>query len=551
MEMNAVNATSLYLSACRSVFQCDVREPDTYAELYRVLPYLKDSLSCLVCGNLLQDPIAPTDSTCQHYVCKACKGKKMSIKPTCSWCKDYKQFAENRQLGILVECYRKLCEYISESPLVEKIASTSGGSPEIMFMLEDVLGMKLEKESPSALDMTSLALPMSPAVPERLPLISSPARPPQPSLLEGQGPVKEECLADTDDAKATAVVEASSSELRSNMGSVLGLEPAISRQPSLVNAFKQPKYRCEPILFSVEEVLDSLKVDCDDVRDSLQKEMSLSLTLAPQSTQHRVCLKLEPWPLHTVPDHTRTPTLGISCSVATTRAVGLSRKRSHSESDREKVKPMPIASLIEDPTVATQAPITLLHEPKDTTVLTLTKAPASDCDLQLNKAVLSKNVQCTPQQIVKKACLKTNKHRPRAKSKDMPGLDGVLSSGGSQSKVYRKAKEKKGCKCGRATQNPSVLTCRGQRCPCYSTRKACLDCICRGCQNSYMANGEKKLEAFAVPEKALEQTRLTLGINYTSIAVQNIGASTDVLSLSTDSPSGPFHVDTSQDGPKP
>ena len=36
-----------------------------------------------------------------------------------------------------------------------------------------------------------------------------------------------------------------------------------------------------------------------------------------------------------------------------------------------------------------------------------------------------------------------------------------------------------------------------------------------------MANGEKKLEAFAVPEKALEQTRLTLGINVTSIAVRN------------------------------
>lgn len=51
---------------------------------------------------------------------------------------------------------------------------------------------------------------------------------------------------------------------------------------------------------------------------------------------------------------------------------------------------------------------------------------------------------------------------------------------------------------------------------CFS--QACLDCICRGCQNSYMANGEKKLEAFAVPEKALEQTRLTLGINLTSIA---------------------------------
>lgn len=41
-----------------------------------------------------------------------------------------------------------------------------------------------------------------------------------------------------------------------------------------------------------------------------------------------------------------------------------------------------------------------------------------------------------------------------------------------------------------------------------------------------MANGEKKLEAFAVPEKALEQTRLTLGINLTSItaaALRNPG----------------------------
>eukprot|EP00064_Thunnus_orientalis_P022687 superscaffoldBa00007890_g22901 len=28
-----------------------------------------------------------------------------------------------------------------------------------------------------------------------------------------------------------------------------------------------------------------------------------------------------------------------------------------------------------------------------------------------------------------------------------------------------------GCTCGRTTQNPSVLTCRGQRCPCYSKRK--------------------------------------------------------------------------------
>lgn len=49
-EMNPVNATSLYLSACRSVLQCDAGDPETYAELYRVLPFFRDSLSCLVCG---------------------------------------------------------------------------------------------------------------------------------------------------------------------------------------------------------------------------------------------------------------------------------------------------------------------------------------------------------------------------------------------------------------------------------------------------------------------------------------------------------------------
>ncbi|MBN3284596.1 MSL2 ligase, partial [Polyodon spathula] len=221
-------------------------------------------------GNLLQDPIAPTNSTCQHYVCKACKGKKMMMKPSCSWCKDYEQFEDNKQLCILVDCYRKLCEYIAESPLAQQIASAVGGSPDILAMLKEGL---------------------------------------------------------------------------------------------LLN---------------------------EDEQEDSQVAVSQSLSRSPTKV------------------------------------------------------------------------------------------------------------------------------------------------------VYKKPQEKKGCKCGRATQNPSVLTCRGQRCPCYSNRKACLDCICRGCQNSYMANGEKKLEAFAVPEKALEQTRLTLGINVTSIAVRNASTSANVINVTAGSPVATF-----------
>ncbi|KAK9401026.1 E3 ubiquitin-protein ligase MSL2 [Crotalus adamanteus] len=68
-------------------------DPQCLAEIGKLLPYFRQSLSCCVCGNLLQDPIAPTNSTCQHYVCKTCKGKKMMMKPSCSWCKDYEHIA--------------------------------------------------------------------------------------------------------------------------------------------------------------------------------------------------------------------------------------------------------------------------------------------------------------------------------------------------------------------------------------------------------------------------------------------------------------------------
>ncbi|XP_076150420.1 E3 ubiquitin-protein ligase MSL2a [Alosa pseudoharengus] len=551
--MNPVNATSLYLSACRSVLQCDAGDPETYAELYRVLPFFRDSLSCLVCGNLLQDPIAP--NTCQHYVCKACKGKKMTIKPACSWCKDYDQFTENKQLGILVECYRKLCEYISESPLVEQIASTAGGSPEIMFMLEDVLGMKLEQESPGVLDIPSLMLPLSSAASEGLPPTSHLAEQ-AASSLDAEGAVKEEPLdhAIQDNyakaATAGAVVEVSSSVLPVSMDVVTVQESPVPREPSsgTFNSFSDSKHSHEPVLFSVDEALESLESGCldEDLHDGLQRDLLMSVGLASGLSEPRTSSQQDSRTLTS--SHSQKPPSGISCSAATPRTARLHRKRSHSESDSEKVKPLPIASFIEEPPVASPAPLTVTHEPNDT-VQPFAKIP-SDRVLQVNKALLdtTKNIQQNLGQSVKNICTtKTTKtNRPKDKTKDRP-LSGSVTSGNS-TKVYKKAKEKKGCKCGRATQNPSVLTCRGQRCPCYSTRKACLDCICRGCQNSYMANGEKKLEAFAVPEKALEQTRLTLGINYTSIAVRNVGANAGVLSLSADSPITSFLVASSHDG---
>lgn len=48
--MNPVNATSLYVSTCRYIMQCEPQDPGSFPELYKLLPYLRQSLSCCVCG---------------------------------------------------------------------------------------------------------------------------------------------------------------------------------------------------------------------------------------------------------------------------------------------------------------------------------------------------------------------------------------------------------------------------------------------------------------------------------------------------------------------
>ncbi|XDV27281.1 hypothetical protein PO909_030841 [Leuciscus waleckii] len=430
--MNPVNATALYVSACRSLLQCDPKDPETYGGLFNVLPFFRDSLSCLVCGNLLQEPLAPKDSSCQHCVCKGCKGKKMLLKPSCSWCKDYEQFEENKQLQILINCYRSLCECVSVCVMTEQSALGVKGYTEVKKMLEEVLGVKQEQEEFSSV-------------------------------------------------KETAYVPHLKTETDSENSA--DIKPSVSDKPSeqIPAELETPEPLCQ------------------------HSQTSGALT----------------------PGHPPQP---LTCLAAAHRKVRLSRKRSRSESDRE------------GPSVAATAPSKTAFEPKAPSPPPVVVTNGGV--LKVNKAMLdsTKNIQINTDLANKKVQVKSKVAVPKAKGKAKDRLLSASVLPGQPPKVvYKKTQEKKGCKCGRATQNPSVLTCRGQRCPCYSNRKACLDCICRGCQNSYMANGEKKLEAFAVPEKALEQTRLTLGINLTSISVRNAGTNAaGVLSLSAGSPMASF-----------
>ncbi|KAK6299581.1 hypothetical protein J4Q44_G00296140 [Coregonus suidteri] len=544
--MNPVNATTLYVSACRSVLQCDPRDPRALAELYKLLPFFRQSLSCLVCGNLLQDPIAPTNSQCQHYVCRGCKGQRMLLKPSCSWCKDYSRFQENRQLSLLVHCYRKLCLYIAQSPLAPHIASAASDSPDLLAILNE--GLSLVESEQEGEDTTDLASHSPPTAPSTSDLRPNEAPPAEESQEEGLSPVGgvnglHDCngLANQDVPPPITLAtgggvlkqESLGEELLACVGVVGSGEAGLCD----IGTFGEElnKHGGGPLL-SVDEVLRTLEPEPNPEPLDPQSDNPF---VPPHNgsycppTPDSPCLtpSLPPENITRLPLPPRQPTPALP-----RLPPHCHRKRSRSESDSEKVQPLPIATILRGPPLgATNPPhlpnpaATVKREPKLPSAITpphLAPVPNGGPP-KVGKTMLvsSKGLKKSLEHhgCPKKAYTKARQGvpKPRAQPRDrLPphGHAHPLSHPPSPSKpLYKKPVEKKGCKCGRATQNPSVLTCRGQRCPCYSNRKACLDCICRGCQNSYMANGEKKLEAFAVPEKALEQTRLTLGINLTSI----------------------------------
>ncbi|CAL8319012.1 unnamed protein product [Boreogadus saida] len=620
--MNPVNATALYVSASRSVLQCDPRDPRALAELCKLLPFFRQSLSCLVCGNLLQDPIAPTDSSCQHYVCRGCKGRRMQLKPSCSWCKDYSRFRENRQLSLLVHCYRKLCLYIAQSPLAPHIATAAGDSPDLRAILDEGLtlaegqrpddeeeavaaaaaadggaaGQSQDASAPEAgragveeqaeEEESAAAAGLSVGAPEEGGGEESSSAGVNVNGLHrcnGLGGEEEE---EEEEEEAAAVEEGLQCvAMETGGGGVLKQEAFGDELPMCVSLTASGEAGlCDitafgedlkhgggggSLLLSVEEVLRTL--DTDPAPSPAPVPLAVPSSTPPDPAPPRPGRSSPSVPRPSFngphcpagPDSSRlTPSLppedgprhqGPPLPAAPRAPPRCHRKRSRSESDSEKLQPLPISSLLRSPLLAPSGPP---HQPGPGAPPTTASASAAAPPTakrepkfphasphqplphlapvpnggppKVGKTVLvsSKGLKKTvehhggPKKAYSKARQGAPKPRPQPRDR-LPGphphAHPVAHPPSPSKPLYKKPVEKKGCKCGRATQNPSVLTCRGQRCPCYSNRKACLDCICRGCQNSYMANGEKKLEAFAVPEKALEQTRLTLGINLTSI----------------------------------
>ena len=144
-----MNATNLYVRACRVVMQADSDNMDSWSDLYKLLPYLRQSLSCTVCGKLLVDPYSPTESNCQHHVCEKCRGEKKRLKPGCSWCKDYETYKENTQMKLILKCYKKLCEFIKFNPIYYKISTiyNNGGQCNLQDVIDEAISYGMDVDN--------------------------------------------------------------------------------------------------------------------------------------------------------------------------------------------------------------------------------------------------------------------------------------------------------------------------------------------------------------------------------------------------------------------
>ncbi|XP_065203079.1 E3 ubiquitin-protein ligase MSL2 [Planococcus citri] len=116
-----MNAIKLYVSTARLILENDHHDFSVCKEIAYTFPSLEQSLTCTVCRNLLNEPYSPTETSCQHHVCKSCVGGRKKLRPSCSWCKDYTKYIHNSQLQCLLVCYKGLCDYIKSSNLLTQL----------------------------------------------------------------------------------------------------------------------------------------------------------------------------------------------------------------------------------------------------------------------------------------------------------------------------------------------------------------------------------------------------------------------------------------------
>lgn len=401
-----MNATSLYVSTCRLVLQANGEDSASWTDLYRLIPYLRQSLSCTVCGNLLIEPYTPTETNCQHHVCRSCKGGKKKLKPSCSWCKNYDKYVENVQLRILLQCYKKLCEYMTSTAIFKNLVVND--------------------------------------------------------------PLKPVCGQSGNNCNLATVGQNDGTQVLVNLiqeGS--GFADDIKKIPGL----SKPSYNNLACVYTSTSTQTPLLPATGQM---LEDTFSVNNTSEQNEYNNRSMLPLQ-----------NGPSLYSVMYAGNGNKLTIKRKASEMDGDQAGDIPQQIA------TAQPEIPQKMLQQ--------------------------STIVASPPTQSFKK-----------------PGRGRSSVGSGSHAKT--------GCRCGNATATPGKLTCCGQRCPCYTESKPCVECKCRGCRNPHTADGHKVCPV--IPELHNYQLQLaaTENSHITTLGSPGSGAPCLTLTPAEITPAGTVQV---------
>ena len=434
--MNVTNAANLYITTTRYVLLANPEDQATWSELYRYLPYLRQSLSCCVCANILNVPYGPYDSTCQHHVCKECVGGKMRLKPSCSWCKDYSKFVESPPLRMMIQCFRKFCEYIAESPLARQLSggASNGGTNALMTIVRE--GMDIKDDFRCNTNSTTFSL--------------FPHLPPVTSRVSRGSPHRSRTNSSITKHNNISTTLPQESQTENDNGEHSGKESKGTNTETLKEETENEPEKVKDKGENLVHASTQTTVDEHVNGDELTESESEALPKSEERNNIEQHSNIETIPCEVSIVDILEPMNQLDSSTPPeeeTKEKPAKRRRhtsERSETSGGTRKRLRLSSLSENHEQS------IFHTPNDE-LSTYTVPPVAE--------VMTPKPATPPQTTtplpVKES--KTRNKKPKVK--------------------------KEGCRCGMATPNPGKLTCCGQRCPCYSSHKGCVDCRCRGCRN--------------------------------------------------------------------
>lgn len=424
-----MNAISLYVSASRLLFQCESDAPN-YSDLYRLVPYLRQSLSCTVCANLLVEPYSPQD-VCQHHVCRTCVGGRKNLKPTCSSCRNYHTYQPNIQLRILLQCYKALCNYILGTPLiyssmhkyvhVDGFTNGNNDAHNLAELIDEGARFHDDYKSSSGLPKSAFSI---------LPCIFTTT-----SQSNHQTNTSTMSMAHMNAKLATTSVQTSTPAISAIQMVSKATTTALGTTINAAQKLMEP-------MDTVTVMANTSLLPNPPIKTVSNGTALYSVMYAGTGNKITIKRKTDDSYFNNTKTLSAKETKEMLDFLSGTTSTSCSSQSSTSNSVQNQQQSLQLY----------QARPTIMH--------------TSQSQLQ------SHNLVTSMPQIIQQQSQIQNFKKPTM----------------SKTKLLQK---RKGCRCGNATPTPGKLTCCGQRCPCYVDSKSCIDCKCRGCRNPHRIDGLK------------------------------------------------------------